>query len=68
MTNLRHCAIKFFRKEINMPKKKIKCGCQECNCDNLVEVPTYVPEGTPIICEECMLEHAPEPQESTSTM
>ena len=51
-------------------KKKITCGCPEpgCNCTNEIEVPEYVPAGTPAQCEECKLEHPAEAVESTSNM
>lgn len=51
-----------------MAKKTIVCGCREpgCNCQNEILVQDYVPDGTPIQCEECKLEHLMEEAESTS--
>lgn len=37
--------------------KKIPCACPNCKCPNRIDVPNYVPDDTPIVCEECQLEH-----------
>lgn len=37
---------------------KIRCNCPECDCQNEIDVPRYVPLETPIVCLECQAEHA----------
>lgn len=53
-------------------KKKLECGCDEdgCICNNQVEVPKYVPDGSKVICQDCTNGHhrkiQPKPPKTTS--